>query len=175
MQPSRFSALLSRATASPGTPSLWTREGEGSIKCVCHRNVDHGYGKAGDKGFLILHPSSSQFRGSQIRDVPGHNPSWWPGEDLGTGLGPALEDPAPSHRCLPAAVSNHYLPSHGIPLLEAQHHSKKSCPKGCTEVVKLIHSRTAGPTPCPPACPYPGPQSLPRLTGRTPHGPWWEN
>lgn len=94
----------------------------------------------------------------------------WPGAALGTGRGPGLKDPAHNHRRLPAVVSNHYLPHHGIPSLGAWHRSKKSCPKGCREVVKL--SRTAGPTSCPPACPYLTSQPSPRLAGRTPRGPW---
>lgn len=74
-----------------------------------------------------------------------------------------LEDPFCNYCSLPAVVSNQYLPSHGIPLLGLWHCSKKSCPKGCKEVVKLSHSRTGGPTPCPPACPYLAPQ--PSLEG----------
>lgn len=62
-----------------------------------------------------------------------------------------LESAAHNHHCLPAVVSSRCLPKHGIPSLGAWHCSKKSCPKGCGEVVKLSHSRTVGPTSCSPA------------------------
>lgn len=62
--PSRCFALLSRATAPPGTPAHG-HEWLGVIKC--HRSVEHGYGKAGDKGraCLLHHPSSPRVRGGQ--------------------------------------------------------------------------------------------------------------
>lgn len=62
-----------------------------------------------------------------------------------------LESPAHNHHRLPAVVSSQCLPKHGIPSLGAWHCRKKSCPKGCGEVVKLSHSRTVGPTSCSPA------------------------